>query len=76
MRPQDERGDCGARIEREFDKREILQLYLNKVYFGDGLYGAEAASLGYFGKSAADLTLAEGALLAGLVKSVRLRANR
>ena len=58
-----------ARIEREFDKREILQLYLNKVYFGDGLYGAEAASLGYFGKSAADLTLAEGALLAGLVKS-------
>ena len=58
-----------ARIEREFDKREILQLYLNKVYFGDGLYGAEAASLGYFGKSAADLTLSEAALLAGLVKS-------
>ncbi len=58
-----------ARIEREFEKREILQLYLNKVYFGDGLYGAEAASLGYFGKSAADLTLAEAALLAGLVKS-------
>jgi penicillin-binding protein 1A len=58
-----------ARIEREFEKREILQLYLNKVYFGDGLYGAEAASLGYFGKSAADLTLSEAALLAGLVKS-------
>jgi penicillin-binding protein 1A len=58
-----------ARIEREFDKREILQLYLNKVYFGDGLYGAEAASLGYFGKSASDLTLSEAALLAGLVKS-------
>ena len=58
-----------ARIEREFDKREILQMYLNKVYFGDGLYGAEAASLGYFGKSAADLTLSEAALLAGLVKS-------
>jgi len=36
-----------VRIEREFEKREILQLYLNKVYFGDGLYGAEAASLGY-----------------------------
>ena len=49
-----------ARIEREFEKREILQLYLNKVYFGDGLYGAEAASLGYFGKPAADLTLARG----------------
>jgi penicillin-binding protein 1A len=58
-----------ARIEKEFDKREILQLYLNKVYFGDGLYGAEAASLGYFGKPAADLTLSEAALLAGLVKS-------
>ncbi len=48
-----------ARIEREFEKREILQLYLNKVYFGDGLYGAEAASLGYFGKPAAELTLSE-----------------
>ncbi len=58
-----------ARIEREFDKREILRLYLNKVYFGDGLYGAEAASLGYFGKPAAELTLSEAALLAGLVKS-------
>src|SRR5687767_12830883 len=58
-----------ARIERQFDKREILQLYLNKVYFGDGLYGAEAASLGYFGKPAAELTLSESALLAGLVKS-------
>ena len=58
-----------ARIEREFEKREILEMYLNKVYFGDGLYGAEAASLGYFGKSAADLTLSEAALLAGLVKS-------
>ena len=58
-----------ARIEKEFDKREILQLYLNKVYFGDGLYGVEAASLGYFGKHAADLSLSEAALLAGLVKS-------
>ena len=58
-----------ARIEREFDKREILQLYVNKVYFGDGLYGAEAASLGYFGKHASELDLAEAALLAGLVKS-------
>ena len=58
-----------ARIESEFEKRDILQMYLNKVYFGDGLYGAEAASLGYFGKSAADLTLSEAALLAGLVKS-------
>src|SRR5262249_7767538 len=41
----------------------------NKVYFGDGLYGIEAASRGYFGKHASELTLAEAALLAGLVKS-------
>src|SRR5438874_3497527 len=58
-----------ARIEREYSKKEILELYLNKVYFGDGLYGVEAASLGYFGKHAADLTVAEAALLAGLIRS-------
>src|SRR5688572_4639818 len=58
-----------ARLEREFTKPQILELYLNKVYFGDGLYGAEAASLGFFGKHAADLDVAEAALLAGLVKS-------
>jgi penicillin-binding protein 1A len=58
-----------ARLEDEFSKDEILELYLNKVYFGDGLYGAEAASLGYFGKHASDLDVAEAALLAGLVKS-------
>src|SRR5687767_704615 len=58
-----------ARIENEFDKQEILELYLNKVYFGDGLYGIEAASRGYFGKHAADLDVHEAALLAGLVKS-------
>jgi 1A family penicillin-binding protein len=57
------------RIERMFTKREILELYLNKVYFGDGLYGAEAASRGYFGKPSAQLSIAEAALLAGLVKS-------
>src|SRR4029450_3993725 len=58
-----------AHIEREYDKKEILELYLGKVYFGDGLYGVEAASLGYFGKHAADLDVAEAALLAGLVKA-------
>jgi penicillin-binding protein 1A len=58
-----------ARLEREFDKDDILELYLNKVYFGDGLYGAEAASLGYFGKHASELTVADAALLAGLVKA-------
>jgi len=57
------------RIEAEFSKDEILEIYLNKVYFGAGLYGVEAASLGYFGRSAADLTLAQAAMLAGLVKS-------
>jgi penicillin-binding protein 1A len=58
-----------ARLENEFTKDEILELYLNKVYFGDGLYGAQAASLGYFGKPASDLTVAEAALLAGVVKA-------
>ena len=57
------------RIERVYQKWQILELYLNKVYFGDGLYGAEAASRGYFGKSASDLTVSEAATLAGLVKS-------
>jgi penicillin-binding protein 1A len=58
-----------ARLEEQFSKDEILELYLNKVYFGDGLYGVEAASLGYFGKPASAVNLAEAALLAGLVKS-------
>ena len=58
-----------ARLEQEFTKNQILELYLNKVYFGDGLYGVEAASLGYFGKHAADLDVADAALLAGLVKA-------
>ena len=58
-----------ARLEQEFTKSQILELYLNKVYFGDGLYGVEAASLGYLGKHAADLDVAEAALLAGLVKA-------
>jgi len=58
-----------ARIEREYTKEQILELYLNKMYFGAGLYGAEAAALGYFGKPARDLTVDEAALIAGLVKS-------
>src|SRR4029077_6254309 len=57
------------RIESSYTKAQILELYLNKVYFGDGLYGVEAASRGYFGKPAHDLSLAEAAMLAGLVKS-------
>ena len=58
-----------ARIEREYSKDQILELYLNKVYFGDGLYGAEAASRGYFGRHASEVGVSEAALLAGLVKS-------
>ena len=58
-----------ALIETEYAKDQILELYLNKVYFGAGLYGAEAASLGYFGKRASKLTVSEAALLAGLVKA-------
>lgn len=58
-----------AHIERAYDKKEILELYLNKVYFGDGLYGSEAASLGYFAKHASELTVDEAALLAGLIQS-------
>ena len=57
------------RIEGSFNKSQILELYLNKIYFGDGLHGIEAASRGYFGKHASELSLEEAALLAGLVKS-------
>src|SRR4051794_26548593 len=58
-----------GRIERLYSKDQILEMYLNKVYFGDGLYGVEAAARGYFGKHASELTVPEAALLAGLVKS-------
>jgi penicillin-binding protein 1A len=57
------------RIEELYTKPQILEMYLNKVYFGDGLYGVEAASRGYFGKHASALSVPEAALLAGLVKS-------
>ncbi len=56
-------------LERRFDKNQIMELYLNRVYFGGGAYGVEAASRRYFGKSATDLNLAESALLAGLLKA-------
>ncbi len=58
-----------AYIEKMYDKNEILELYLNKVYFGGGLYGVEAASRGYFAKSSHDLSIDEAALLAGLIQS-------
>jgi penicillin-binding protein 1A len=53
-------------IERHYSKDEILGLYLNQVYLGSGAYGVEAAAHTYFGKSVNQLTLAEGAILAGL----------
>jgi penicillin-binding protein 1A len=56
-------------LERKFSKTRILELYLNRVYFGAGAYGIEQASLRYFGKSARHLSVAEAAMLAGLVKS-------
>ena len=58
-----------ANIENIYDKKDILEIYLNKVYLGDGLYGVEAASRGYFGKTAATLNVEEAALLAGLIQS-------
>ena len=58
-----------GRIERTFSKDRILELYLNKVYFGDGLYGVEAAARGFFDKHASEVSLSEAATLAGLVKS-------
>ncbi len=56
-------------LEHKFTKSEILELYLNRVYFGSGAYGVEGASQRYFGKSARQLTLPEAAILAGLVQS-------
>ncbi len=56
-------------IERRYTKNEILELYLNLIYFGSGSYGIQAASNTYFGKDINDITLAEAALLAGLPKA-------
>lgn len=56
-------------LERQFTKDQILELYLNKVYFGGGAYGIDAASRRFFGHSASTLSLAEAAVIAGLVKA-------
>lgn len=56
-------------IEKEFSKDEILEMYLNQIYLGNGLYGVEAAAQGYFGRPATQLTLAQSALLAALPKA-------
>ena len=57
------------RIERDFTKQQILELYINRIYFGSGCYGVETASLAYFGKNALKLNLSEAAVLAGLIRS-------
>jgi len=57
-----------SRMESLLTKPQILELYLNAIYLGRGSWGVETAAQSYFGKSAKDLTLAEGALLAGLAK--------
>ena len=57
------------KVEREYSKDQILELYLNWVYFGSGAYGIEAAAQTFFGKNAFDLNVEEGALLAGLIQN-------
>ena len=56
-------------IEKQYTKNEILELYLNQIYFGAGAYGVQAAAQTYFGKNVEQLNLAESAMLAGLPKS-------
>lgn len=56
------------RLEMNYSKKEILEGYLNTIYYGNGAYGAEAASQFYFGKKASSLTLAEASILAGIPK--------
>ena len=56
-------------MERHYSKEDILEMYLNYVYFGGGYYGIEAAAEGYFGVHASDLTLDQSAMLAGILKS-------
>src|SRR5436305_10656722 len=57
------------RIEQIFTKQQILELYINRIYFGAGCYGIETASQMYFGKNASKLNLSEAALLAGVIRS-------
>src|SRR5438876_2397744 len=57
------------RIEHQFTKQQILELYVNRIYFGAGCYGVETASQAYFAKNASTLNLSEAAILAGLIRS-------
>lgn len=56
------------RVDRRFTKDQILETYLNRIYLGDGYFGVQAAARGYFGKDASQLTVAESALLAGIIR--------
>ncbi|MEH6993383.1 penicillin-binding protein 1A [Neobacillus drentensis] len=56
-------------IERQYSKQEILQMYLNQIYFGDGAWGIKHAARNYFAKDVKDLSISESALLAGLIKA-------
>nr|MBA3526487.1 transglycosylase domain-containing protein [Sphingomonas sp.] len=62
-------GILALAIERKFSKNQVLELYLNRVYFGGGAYGIDAASRRFFGHSARTLSLGEAAIIAGLVKA-------
>jgi len=64
------------KLDHIYDKKEILELYLNGIYLGHGTYGVEAAARYYLGKSARDLTLGESALLAGLINSPETHSPR
>jgi penicillin-binding protein 1A len=57
------------RIEQHYSKEEVLEHYMNRIYFGAGVYGIETASLSYFGKHAKDLSLSESAMIAGIIRA-------
>lgn len=58
-----------VRLEQEYTKDEIMEMYLNYIYFGNGAYGIEAAAQSYFDKPASELSISEGAMLAGVIKA-------
>src|SRR5690625_6514088 len=58
-----------VKIDKQLDKEEILDSYLNVIYFGRGAYGIQTAAQAYFQKDAADLTISEAAMLAGIIPS-------
>lgn len=64
----------GRDLEKKYNKDEILELYVNTIYFGDGYYGIQEAAKGYFNKDAKDLTLYEATMLAGVPNAPSLYA--